>query len=48
MAAVEFFYDVSSPWTFFACNRIEAFCQRNDAELIWKPFLVGGVFNKSA
>jgi 2-hydroxychromene-2-carboxylate isomerase len=46
MNQVEFFYDISSPWTYFACARIEAFCQRNDAELIWKPFLVGGVFNK--
>lgn len=46
MATVEFFYDVSSPWTFFAFTRIEAFCERNRAELAWKPFLVGGVFNK--
>ena len=45
-AQIEFFYDVSSPWTYFAFHRIEAFCQRHGAELIWKPFLVGGVFNK--
>lgn len=46
MATIEFFYDVSSPWTYYAYTRIEAFCERNNAELIWKPFLVGGVFNK--
>jgi 2-hydroxychromene-2-carboxylate isomerase len=46
MATVEFFYDVSSPWTYYACERIESFCERNGVELIWKPFLVGGVFNK--
>ncbi|MEM7255367.1 MAG: 2-hydroxychromene-2-carboxylate isomerase [Pseudomonadota bacterium] len=46
MATVEFFYDVSSPWTYFAFERIESFCARNNAELAWKPFLVGGVFNK--
>ena len=46
MATVEFFYDISSPWTYFAFTRIEEFCERNGAELIWKPFLVGGVFNK--
>ena len=46
MSTVEFFYDVSSPWTYFACTRIEDFCARDNAELIWKPFLVGGVFNK--
>lgn len=46
MATVEFFYDVSSPWTYYAFERIESFCERNNAELVWKPFLVGGVFNK--
>lgn len=46
MATIEFFYDYSSPWTYFAATRIEEFCERNKAELVWKPFLVGGVFNK--
>jgi 2-hydroxychromene-2-carboxylate isomerase len=46
MATIEFFYDYSSPWTYFAATRIEDFCAKNKAELIWKPFLVGGVFNK--
>jgi 2-hydroxychromene-2-carboxylate isomerase len=46
MATVEFFFDYSSPWTYYAYSRIETFCADNDAELIWKPFLVGGVFNK--
>ena len=46
MATIEFFYDYSSPWTYFAADRIEDFCTRNKAKLVWKPFLVGGVFNK--
>ena len=46
MATIEFFYDLSSPWTYFAFERIEDFCARNGADLVWKPFLVGGVFNK--
>lgn len=46
MTTIEFFYDYSSPWTYFASDRIEDFCARNKAELVWKPFLVGGVFNK--
>jgi 2-hydroxychromene-2-carboxylate isomerase len=46
MTTVEFFYDVSSPWTYYAYERIEDFCAKNQAELIWKPFLVGAVFNK--
>ncbi len=46
MATIEFFFDYSSPWTFYAFDRVENFCAKNDAELVWKPFLVGGVFNK--
>lgn len=46
MTTIEFFFDYSSPWTYFAFDRVEAFCEKNGAELIWKPFLVGGVFNK--
>jgi 2-hydroxychromene-2-carboxylate isomerase len=46
MHTIEFFFDFSSPWTCFACKRIVALCQTNGAELVWKPFLVGAVFNK--
>lgn len=42
---LEFFYDCSSPWTYLAFTRIEAVAERHKAELIWKPILVGGVFN---
>ena len=46
MTTIEFFFDYSSPWTYLAFDRVEAFADKNEAELIWKPFLVGGVFNK--
>ncbi len=46
MTTIEFFFDYSSPWTYYAFDRVEDFCAKNNAELIWKPFLVGGVFNK--
>ena len=42
---LEFFYDYSSPWTYLAFTRIEDVCQRAGAELVWKPILVGGIFN---
>jgi 2-hydroxychromene-2-carboxylate isomerase len=42
---LEFFYDCSSPWTYLAFSRIEDIARRHDAELVWKPILVGGVFN---
>ena len=43
---VEFYYDFSSPYTYIAAERIEGICQDNGAALIWKPFLLGGVFNE--
>ena len=42
---LEFFYDYSSPWTYLAFTKIEDVAQRHDAELIWRPILVGGLFN---
>ena len=45
MTKLEFFFDCSSPWTYLAFSRIESVCSEYDTEIIWKPFLVGGVFN---
>ncbi len=45
MATLEFFFDCSSPWTYLAFHRIEALAEAAGAELVWKPILVGGVFN---
>lgn len=42
---VECFFDCSSPWTYLAFSQIEDLVARFDANLIWKPILVGGVFN---
>ena len=44
---VEFFYDFSSPYTYIASTRIEQICEDNGAELEWKPFLLGGLFNET-
>lgn len=44
-ARCEFFFDTSSPWTYFAFSRIREIAARAGCELILKPFLVGGVFN---
>ncbi|MEK6606647.1 MAG: 2-hydroxychromene-2-carboxylate isomerase [Myxococcota bacterium] len=41
---VEFFYDLGSPYTYLAFTQIEAMAARHDAELVWRPFLLGGVF----
>lgn len=45
MARLEFFFDCSSPWTYLAFHKIEEVCAEAGAELVWKPILVGGVFN---
>ena len=45
MARMELFFDCGSPWTYLAFHRIEAVASRAGAELVWKPILVGGVFN---
>jgi len=45
VAKLEFFFDCSSPWTYLAFTRIQDIIARTKAETIWKPILVGGVFN---
>ena len=45
MKTVEFYFDLSSPWTRLAFHNIQPIIEDNDARIIWKPFLVGGVFN---
>jgi len=42
---LEFFYDCSSPWTYFAFTRIIPMCAALDVPILWRPILVGGVFN---
>ena len=42
---IEFYFDCSSPWTYLAFTEILPLSQRQNVEIIWKPMLVGGVFN---
>jgi 2-hydroxychromene-2-carboxylate isomerase len=42
---LEFFFDCSSPWTYLAFHRIENLAAETGADLVWRPILVGGVFN---
>ena len=41
----EFFFDISSPWTYLAFSRVEEVAARCGVEIDFKPILVGGVFN---
>ena len=42
---IEFYFDCSSPWTYLAFHAIQPLAAENGAEIVWKPILVGGVFN---
>jgi 2-hydroxychromene-2-carboxylate isomerase len=42
---LEFFYDCSSPWTYFAFTRIIPLTEALGVPIRWRPILVGGVFN---
>lgn len=42
---VEFFFDLSSPWTRLAFANIRPALGTLDYAITWRPFLVGGVFN---
>ncbi len=44
-AAITWYYDYSSPYTYLASTRLEALCERHGYTLVWKPVLVGGIFN---
>lgn len=41
---VEFFFDVGSPAAYLAWTQMPALCKQAKAELIYRPFLLGGVF----
>ncbi len=41
---VEFLFDVGSPAAYLAWSQLPALCQRNDADLLLTPMLLGGVF----
>ena len=44
-ARVEFFFDLSSPWTCLAFHNLPGVLDRTGTAAIYRPILVGGVFN---
>lgn len=42
---VEFFFDLSSPWTCLAFHNLPGVLERTGATVVYRPILVGGVFN---
>lgn len=45
MERVEFFFDLTSPWTYLGFINIQKVLARTDADIVYRPILVGGVFN---
>lgn len=41
---VEFYFDVGSPASYLAWTQLPALCSQQGAELVYKPMLLGGVF----
>ena len=43
---LECFFDCSSPWTYLAFHNLQPMAERLGVSILWKPIIVGGVFNK--
>ena len=41
----EFFFDLSSPWTYLAFTNVQPIIASTGADAIFRPVLVGGIFN---
>ena len=42
---LELFFDLTSPWTWLGVHNLVPLAARHRAEIVWRPILVGGVFN---
>ena len=47
MKKIEFYLDCSRPWTYLSFRGILDLRNRKNYEIIWKPILVGGIFNST-
>ena len=46
MHTLEFYFDCSSPWTYLGFESLQQMTERHDnLDVVYKPILVGGVFN---
>lgn len=43
-ATLEFFWELSSPYTYLAATQLDDLEQRTGAKVVWKPMLLGKVF----
>lgn len=45
MNVLEFYFDISSPWTYLAFHNVQPMARELGVGIQWKPILVGGIFN---
>lgn len=45
MKQVEFYYDLVSPYSYLACERLYGICSGHGAEVVLRPMLLGAVHN---
>ena len=41
---IEFYFDYGSPFSYLADTQLPALAQRNGAEIVYRPILLGGIF----
>jgi 2-hydroxychromene-2-carboxylate isomerase len=44
MKKVEFFFDLSSPYSYLAATQMKPIAERTGAEIAWRPMVLGAVF----
>lgn len=44
MKKIEFYFDLGSPYSYIGFWQIQKIAEKYQAEIIWKPILLGGVF----
>ena len=44
---IEFWFDFSSPYAYFASEQMDRFAEDLGADVLWRPFLLGAVFPKT-
>ncbi|HKA43994.1 MAG TPA: DsbA family protein, partial [Burkholderiales bacterium] len=43
-APIDFYFDFSSPYGYFASNKIDELAAKHGRTVIWRPILLGAVF----
>ncbi len=45
--SIDFYFDFSSPYGYFAAHQIDAVAARHDYTVMWRPFLIGAAFKQT-